>query len=128
MKYMLLIHQGTTPTPPSPEWDDLSEEEKGAAYGPALARPGGPRCELPGRAGLAWAKVELHPQDVVPGTRLPADPPVGANGQEAHRSVQRVAGVVGLGYPGAQRPQPGLPEILEQLPVEGAAHTRPMVG
>lgn len=33
MKYMLLIHQGTTPTPPSPEWDALSEEQKGAVYG-----------------------------------------------------------------------------------------------
>jgi hypothetical protein len=33
MKYMLLIHQGTTPTPPSQEWDSLSEEEKGAIYG-----------------------------------------------------------------------------------------------
>jgi hypothetical protein len=33
MKYMLLIHQGTTPTPPSQEWDDLSEEERGAVYG-----------------------------------------------------------------------------------------------
>jgi hypothetical protein len=33
MKYMLLIHQGSTPTPPSAEWDALSEEEKGAVYG-----------------------------------------------------------------------------------------------
>ncbi len=32
MKYMLLIHQGSTPTPPSPEWDRLSEQEKGAVY------------------------------------------------------------------------------------------------
>jgi hypothetical protein len=33
MKYMLLIHQGTTPLPGSDEWDGLSEEEKGAVYG-----------------------------------------------------------------------------------------------
>jgi len=33
MKFMLLIHQGTTPTPPSREWDSLSEAEKGAVYG-----------------------------------------------------------------------------------------------
>jgi hypothetical protein len=33
MKYMLLIHQGSTPTPPSPEWDSLSQDEKGAIYG-----------------------------------------------------------------------------------------------
>ena len=32
MKYMLLIHQGTTPTPGSPEWDALSEEEQKAVY------------------------------------------------------------------------------------------------
>ena len=33
MKYMLLIHQGATPTPGSDEWERLSEDEKGAVYG-----------------------------------------------------------------------------------------------
>ncbi|MDP9226166.1 MAG: YciI family protein [Actinomycetota bacterium] len=33
MKYMLLIHQGTTPTPRSPdEWAKLSEDEQKAVY------------------------------------------------------------------------------------------------
>jgi hypothetical protein len=33
MKYMLLIHQGTAPTPRSPEdWERLSEEERTAVY------------------------------------------------------------------------------------------------
>ena len=32
MKYMLLIHQGTTPTPPSEEWDALPEDERNAIY------------------------------------------------------------------------------------------------
>ena len=32
MKYMLLIHQGTTPLPGSEEWERLSDEEKGAVY------------------------------------------------------------------------------------------------
>jgi hypothetical protein len=33
MKYMLLIHQGTTPTPRSPEdWAKLSEEEQQAVF------------------------------------------------------------------------------------------------
>ena len=32
MKYMLLIHQGSTPTPPSEEWDRLSDDEKNAVY------------------------------------------------------------------------------------------------
>ena len=30
MKYMLLINQGSTPTPPSAEWDGLPEEERDA--------------------------------------------------------------------------------------------------
>jgi hypothetical protein len=32
MKYMLLIHQGDTPLPGSPEWDRLSPEEQNAVY------------------------------------------------------------------------------------------------
>jgi hypothetical protein len=32
MKYMLLIHQGSTPLPGSDQWEQLSEEEKGAVY------------------------------------------------------------------------------------------------
>jgi hypothetical protein len=32
MKYMLLIHQGDTPLPGSPEWDRLSEDEQKAVY------------------------------------------------------------------------------------------------
>jgi hypothetical protein len=32
MKYMLLIHQGTTPTPGSDEWENLSEDEQKAVY------------------------------------------------------------------------------------------------
>lgn len=30
MKYMMLIHQGATPTPPSEEWDALPDAEKEA--------------------------------------------------------------------------------------------------
>ena len=32
MKYMLLIHQGDTPTPQSEEWDRLSQDEQNAVY------------------------------------------------------------------------------------------------
>ncbi len=32
MKYMLMIHQGRTPTPPSEEWERLTDEEKSAVY------------------------------------------------------------------------------------------------
>jgi len=44
MKYILLIHQGTTPTPQTPEeWDRLSEDEQNeiyAAYKAINATPG----------------------------------------------------------------------------------------
>jgi hypothetical protein len=33
MKYMLLIHQGSTPTPGTEAWEGLSEEQKGEVYG-----------------------------------------------------------------------------------------------
>src|ERR1044072_6217698 len=32
MKYMLLIHQGTTPTPGSEEWERLSQDEQREVY------------------------------------------------------------------------------------------------
>jgi hypothetical protein len=32
MKYMLLIHQGTTPTPGTDAWEGLSDEEKQAVF------------------------------------------------------------------------------------------------
>jgi hypothetical protein len=32
MKYMLLIHQGTTPLPGTPEWEGLSTDEQKAVY------------------------------------------------------------------------------------------------
>jgi hypothetical protein len=32
MKYMLLIHQGTTPLPGTPEWERLATDEQKAVY------------------------------------------------------------------------------------------------
>jgi hypothetical protein len=32
MKYMLLIHQGATPRPGTPEWDNLPQDEQQAVY------------------------------------------------------------------------------------------------
>ena len=32
MQYMVMIHQGTTPTPRTQGWDTLSAEQKGAVY------------------------------------------------------------------------------------------------
>jgi hypothetical protein len=43
MKYMLLIHQGTTPLPGTEAWDALSQEEQGkvyASYGEINNTPG----------------------------------------------------------------------------------------
>ena len=43
MKYMLMIHQGSAPTPPSAEWDRLADEEKqaiAAAYKEISETPG----------------------------------------------------------------------------------------
>ena len=56
MKYMLLIHQGTTPLPGSDAWDALSDDERGqvyAAYGEINQTPGvtpGARMEDPSTA------------------------------------------------------------------------------
>jgi len=33
MKYLLLIHQGDTPLPGTPEWESLSQDEQTAVYG-----------------------------------------------------------------------------------------------
>jgi hypothetical protein len=43
MQYLLLIHQGTTPLPGTPEWDSLSDDEQKAIYadyGAVNATPG----------------------------------------------------------------------------------------
>jgi hypothetical protein len=50
MKYMLLIHQGTTPLPGTEAWDALSQEEQGKVY-------------------AAYGQINNHP-GVTPGERL----------------------------------------------------------
>jgi hypothetical protein len=32
VRYMLMIHQGSTPLPGSPEWEQLSQQQKGEVY------------------------------------------------------------------------------------------------
>jgi hypothetical protein len=49
MKYMLLIHQGDTPLPGTPEWDKLSEDEQQAVYADYQAIN-----ETPGVTPGAW--------------------------------------------------------------------------
>ena len=59
MKYMLLIHQGTTPTPRDPEaWDALSEEEQSAVYADYQAINQTPGV-TPGDA--AWQRPRRRP-------------------------------------------------------------------
>jgi hypothetical protein len=56
MKYMLLIHQGTTPLPGTEQWKALSDEQKQGVYGAYKAineTPGvspGQRIEAPAMA------------------------------------------------------------------------------
>jgi hypothetical protein len=43
MKYMLLIHQGSTPTPGTGAWDQLPEDEQKAIYADYMALNENPR-------------------------------------------------------------------------------------
>ncbi len=62
MKYMLLIHQGDTPTPPSEEWDRLPDEEKEsikAAYQAISSTPGvSPGLQLQDPESATTVRVE----------------------------------------------------------------------
>jgi hypothetical protein len=61
MKYMLLIHQGDTPVPGSPEWDRLSEEEQKSVYADYQAI-----TETPGVAVGVW----LEPPEMATTVRV----------------------------------------------------------
>ena len=62
MKFMLLIHQGTTPLPGTPEWDRLSGEEQGEVYASYQAvneTPGvTPGVRMAGPADAKTVRVE----------------------------------------------------------------------
>jgi hypothetical protein len=62
MKYMLLIHQGTTPLPGTPEWDALSAEEQGAVYADYQAINGTP--------GVTPATVQMQPPETATTVRV----------------------------------------------------------
>ena len=62
MKYMLLIHQGSTPTPPSDEWKRLSEDEKGAVFAAYKAVN-----ETP---GVTPAGVQMQPPETATTVRV----------------------------------------------------------
>jgi hypothetical protein len=62
MKYMLLIHQGTTPLPGSDEWESLSDEEKGAVYGAYKAINDTP--------GVTPSSVQMQPPETATTVRV----------------------------------------------------------
>jgi hypothetical protein len=72
MKYMMLIHQGTTPLPGTPEWEQLSEDEQQAVYGDYQAINSTPGV-TPG-LGLAPAELATTVR-VNDGERLTTDGP-----------------------------------------------------
>lgn len=59
MKYMLLIHQGSTPLPGSDEWERLSEDEQRAVYADYQAINETPGV-TPARRFLERRLAELH--------------------------------------------------------------------
>jgi hypothetical protein len=62
MKYMLLIHQGSTPTPPSEAWDRLSDDEKQSIYADYKAIN-----ETP---GVTPADVQMQPPETATTVRV----------------------------------------------------------
>jgi len=72
MKYMLLIHQGTTPLPGTDAWDGLSKEEQGAVYGAYQAINETPGVESGVRMGPPETATTVRVQD---GQTLTTDGP-----------------------------------------------------
>jgi hypothetical protein len=62
MKYMLLIHQGSTPLPGSPEWEQLSEDEQRAVYSDYQAINQTP--------GVTPADVQMQPPETATTVRV----------------------------------------------------------
>ncbi|MDQ1741267.1 MAG: hypothetical protein QOE53_2919 [Pseudonocardiales bacterium] len=62
MKYMLLIHQGSTPLPGSDAWEALSDDEKGAVFGAYKAIN-----ETP---GVIPADVQMEPPETATTVRV----------------------------------------------------------
>jgi hypothetical protein len=62
MKYMLLIHQGTTPLPGSDEWESLTEDEQRAVYAEYKA--------INQTAGVTPASVQMQPPETATTVRV----------------------------------------------------------
>jgi hypothetical protein len=62
MKYILLIHQGSTPLPGSDEWESLSEDEQKAVYADYQAVNQTP--------GVTPADVQMQPPETATTVRV----------------------------------------------------------
>src|SRR5690349_5215223 len=62
MKYLLLIHQGTTPVPGTEEWESLSQDEKSGVYAGYKAIN-----ETP---GVTPADVQMQPPETATTVRV----------------------------------------------------------
>jgi hypothetical protein len=62
MKYMLLIHQGDTPVPGTPEWNDLSEDEQKQVFADYQA--------INETAGVTPATVRMQPPETATTVRV----------------------------------------------------------
>ena len=62
MKYVLLIHQGTTPVPGTDEWEKLSEDEQKAVYSAY--------GEINQTAGVTPSDVRLGPPEAATTVRV----------------------------------------------------------
>jgi hypothetical protein len=72
MKYMLLIHQGTTPTPNNDGWDTLSQEEKNGVFAAYQAINQTPGVTSGQALGMPETATTVRVQD---GTVLTTDGP-----------------------------------------------------
>jgi hypothetical protein len=72
MKYMLLIHQGPTPLPGTPEWNGLSEDEQKRVYADYQAINGTPGVTPGVRMESPEAATTVRVQD---GKTLTTDGP-----------------------------------------------------
>ena len=73
MQFVLLIHQGTTPLPDTPEWDALPKDEQQAVYADYAALNQRPRASR--RAAARTAGPTAHRPRRQDGTTLATDGP-----------------------------------------------------
>ncbi|MGH2913258.1 MAG: YciI family protein [Solirubrobacteraceae bacterium] len=117
MKYMLLIHQGTTPLPGTDAWESLSSEEQGAVYGAYRAINENPAVTPGVRMGSPDTATTVRVQD---GRTLTTDGPF----------VETKEALGGYFFFEAEDLDAAI-EIASQVPAArmgGAVEVRPLMG